>query len=164
MRPILLALMLLTAAMFCIEPAGSAQDHAQLQTSVGYYKVFPLKSVDSLAVMRGVAAATTIPLFNYSIVSSVNGVSYHGMMVGRSPFFHGKRTTNIKTVIVPIIVKTADGGVFDPTKADATCAGGNIPLSLAQSSPIFQTHDFVMNGVDVGVAQYLDAYQREFLD
>jgi hypothetical protein len=29
-----------------------------------------------------------------------------------------------------------------------------------QSSPIFQTHDFVMNGVDVGAAQYLDAYQR----
>jgi hypothetical protein len=99
-------------------------------------------------------------MFSYTIKSAIDGNTYTGAMVGRSPFFHGARTTNIKTVVVPIIVKMKDGGVFDPTKTDAACSLAVTPSSLVQNSPIFKTHDFVLNGIDVGTSQYIDAFQR----
>src|SRR5260370_30300450 len=47
------------------------------------------------------AAGATIPLWNYSTVG-YDGITYSGMMVGRSPFFHGQRVTIIPTVGVPV--------------------------------------------------------------
>ena len=33
-------------------------------------------------------------------------------------------------------------------------------MSLVENSPIFQNYPWTLNGVDVGVTQYLDAFQR----
>ena len=81
-------------------------------------------------------------------------------MVGRSPFFHGSRTTNIPTFIVPLKIKTSDGHAFDPSVADATCLSSKVPLTVFQASPLFQPVSFTMNGKGVGTTQYSDAFER----
>lgn len=103
---------------------------------------------------------TTIPLWGYSVTSPVDGNTYTGSMVGRSPFFHGARTTSIPVFVVPTIVNMPDGGVFDPTQADSTCLGGNVPLTLFQQSPLLNDQSFSFGPTVVGNTQYVDAFQR----
>jgi hypothetical protein len=96
----------------------------------------------------------------YSVTSSRDSNQYSGVVVGRSPFFHGSRTTNIPTFIVPVKIKTSDGHVFDPSAADATCLSSKVPLTVYQNSPLFQPVAFTMNGVGVGTTQYSDGFER----
>lgn len=112
------------------------------------------------------AGATLLPMWQYSITSTVDGNSYNGYMVGRSPFYHGARTTSIPTYVVPIIVtlpnQTGVGTTtFDPTVADSTCLGGSVPLTLFQQSPlVLGTTSFSFGPTNVGTTQYTDAFQR----
>jgi hypothetical protein len=91
-------------------------------------------------------------------------------MVGRSPFFHGARTTNIDTILIPvkISITTANGTtVFDPTQPDAAgCLpnGTDTATTLTQQSPILMPASFSMNGVDESNTQYVDAFQRANFD
>jgi hypothetical protein len=49
---------------------------------------------------------------------------------------------------------------FDPSTApDAGCTAGLTAMSLVENSPIFQNFPWTLNGVDVGVTQYIDAFQ-----
>jgi hypothetical protein len=115
---------------------------------------------DLVQIRIQAAAGATIPLWNYSTVA-YDSTTYTGMMVGRSPFFHGKRVTTIPTVVVPVKLTFADTGtVFDPSAPDACAPGGVSVLSLLLKSPIFQNVTFNMNGAAVGSTQYLDAFQR----
>jgi hypothetical protein len=132
---------------------------AQFSPPVAYSKVVPLTGVSEAAVRLAVASGTTVPMWNFSLTSPVDGNSYSGVMVGRSPFFHGARTTYVAAVIVPLIVNMPDGGVFDPTVADP-CAQSHSPLALVQQSPLLQTASFSINGTSVGTTQYIDAFQR----
>jgi hypothetical protein len=131
------------------------------KVSIKYYS--PPKKLDAKTVAKiqqQAAAGTTIPLWSYSIVA-YDGNTYQGMMVGRSPFFHGHRVTTIPTFLIPLRFTFADSGtVFDPTVPDACAPGGVSVDSLILASPIFQDSDFIINGVDVGSTQYLDAFQR----
>src|SRR5258708_6041673 len=72
-----------------------AQDSAPPTPPQALYTVVPLTGVSPEEVRGSIAAATTIPMWNYSITSNRNGLQYSGVMVGRSPFFHGARTTNV---------------------------------------------------------------------
>jgi hypothetical protein len=92
-------------------------------------------------------------------------------MVGRSPFFHGARTTNIPVVIIPVKFTMVDhdaGGatVFDPTALDPTCSPNGSALTVFQNSPILNAVNFTMpfpplgGGVNVGSGQYIDEFQR----
>jgi len=141
-------------------PLACAQQSGPPTPPLAYFTVVPLKGVSADFVRANAAAATSIPLWNYSITSPVNGLNYSGSMVGRSPYFHGARTTDIPTYIVPVIIKMPDGGVFDPTVADTTCSPAGTPLSLADNSPVLQSAQYPMNGIDVGIGQYDDLFQR----
>lgn len=134
--------------------------HPKQERLHGYFGVSPLRESTPEIVRAEVnaAATSTIPLFNYTIVG-YDGNTYSGTMVGRSPFAHGARTTNVHLFLIPIIFHMPDGGTFDPTAADS-CAAGKTDLSLVQGSPLLTPTDFVMNGVDVGTSQYVDAFQR----
>jgi hypothetical protein len=126
------------------------------------FTVVPLKGgVARAAQIVGQAATgSTIPLWNYNVVSPVDGASYSGQMVGRSPFFHGYRSTTIQVDLIPVILTFAgNGAVFDPTSMDP-CLGNSAVLGVVQNSPIFQNAGYVMNGADVGSTQYVDAFQR----
>lgn len=153
----------LLALMVCCSaaPTALAQDSLQTTPPPALYTVVPLESSITPEMVRGsVAAATTIPMWNYSITSPLDNKVYSGSMVGRSAFFNGARTTNVSTFIVPLIVKMPDGGIFDPTVPDASCSPAGTPLNLAVNSPMLVPIDFHMGAVDVGTAQYVDAFQR----
>ncbi len=152
----------IAAGLCVLSPRVFAQD---TQASIlvrpqAYYKVVPLTGVSAQAVAASVAGATTIPMWRYNITSSRDGKPYSGMMVGRSPFFHGARTTNVPTFIIPLKVHMPDGGVFDPTATDSTCSPSGTALNLFQNSPIIMPTDIMMGGIDIGTAQYVDAFQR----
>jgi hypothetical protein len=166
MKRILFTLSLVVTAAWCATASVAfGQEPVQLgpEPLHAYYTYFPLRGVTTEEAMRGAAAATTIPMWAYSITSSRDGNPYSGVMVGRSPFFHGARTTNIPTFIVPVKIKmpaSGGSGVFDPSVADSTCLGGKVPTTVFQNSPLFQSSAFTMNGQSIGTTQYIDAFQR----
>jgi hypothetical protein len=112
-------------------------------------------------------SSSQIPFFTYNTVASRNGHTYQGSIVGGSPFNSktNNKTTTVKFVIVPIILKFnfGDGSVFtfSPTAGDPGCLGrGNTALSLTRNSTLFHSVPFTMNGVNVGNTTYPDAFQR----
>lgn len=111
------------------------------------------------------SAGITIPFWKY-FITGYDGKSYNGAIVGRSPFNHGARTTNIPVVLIPVqIAFQTSNGTFswDPTTADPACLGGspnNVPSTLTFQSPILVPQDFSFGGVDMGAATYPDANQR----
>jgi hypothetical protein len=126
-----------------------------------FYAYGQLRGVTTEQALRNSAAATTIPMWSYSVNSTRDSANHTGVMVGRSPFFHGARETDIPIFIVPLKVNMPDGGVFDPGVADPTCLSSKVPTTVFQNSPLFQqVTDYFMNGSDIGTAQYIDAFQR----
>src|SRR5208283_1994971 len=98
---LLVALGLVTSA-----PAAFAQNALPVtQPLQGYYTYGKLHSVTTEEALSGASAATTIPLGLYAVTSSRDSNQYSGVLVGRSPFFHGARTTKVSAFIVPIKVK-----------------------------------------------------------
>lgn len=111
-------------------------------------------------VMSQAAAAQTIALWTYSTVAQ-DGKTYTGSMVGRSPFAHGHRTTTIPTYLVPVILTFQDSGeVFDPTTWDGCAPANESVIQLIQNSPLIGEPNFTINGVNVGIGQYVDEFQR----
>jgi hypothetical protein len=109
------------------------------------------------------------PLWSYTVTSSRDGQVYSGVAIGRSPYARGKTTTNIPTVIVPLVVSV--GGVtFDPTAPLPASASacypaswtGKTPLQLTLESPVFTAPatDWTMSGQDVGKGQFDGVFQR----
>ena len=126
-------------------------------------KVMPLTGVSHEEVASAVASGVTIPMWNYTNTSTRDGRPYAGMMVGASPFTSPGSTTAISASIIAIAFEMPDGGVFDPTAADPCLIApltNASDLTAIMQSPIFQNHAYTMNGVDVGVTQYVDAFQR----
>ena len=160
-RTVLSLLFLLATGLVTLTSIALAQDGIPLNQPLhGYYTYGSLSGVTAEEAIRGGAAATTIPLGPYTVTSSRDSNQYSGVVVGRSPFFHGARTTTIPAFIVPVKIKTSDGHVFDPSAADSTCLSGKVPLTVFQNSPLFQSVAFTMNGVGVGTTQYADAFER----
>ena len=118
----------------------------------------PAESLD--LIKSQAAAAQTIPMWTYSTVAQ-DGKTYTGSMVGRSPFAHGHRITTIPTYLVPVVLTFQDTGeVFDPTTADGCGPANETVIQLIQNSPLIGEPNFTINGVNVGVGQYLDEFQR----
>ena len=116
------------------------------------------------AQMKQAIIASSLPLWSFTTVAAQDGNTYSGVMVGRSPYFRGKIPTNIPTMVIPVVLQFLDPSgavvfVFDPTAPDP-CAGGNTTTSLILNSPILNPSPYTMNGVNVGNAQYVDAFQR----
>jgi hypothetical protein len=167
MTRIRLCLLLVAACLFQIAPAFGQQDSPS--NGLGWYTIVkPWHEGAAREALSQAAAASTIPLWPYSVTSSRDGGKYGGTIVGRDPSFHGARSTGVRVFLVPLkIVMPDTGHAFDPTAADPSCLGGKTALALSQGSPIFQapSTDWIMNGQDVGSGQYNDAFRRaEFFD
>jgi hypothetical protein len=152
-----------------LAPRAVAQSDSQLPPPrlKGYYTYGKLRGVTNDEAMRQATAATTIPMWAYTVTSSRDDNVYSGVMVGRSPFDHGARTTNIPAVIIPVKLTMTDhetgAQVFDPTATDATCSPNGSALTVFQNSPILNSVNFTMpfsGGVNVGSGQYFDEFQR----
>jgi len=113
-------------------------------------------------IMSTSAAASTIPLFNYTTTASRDSNSYSGQMVGRSPFYNGHRATTVRTFLIPVKFTFPNSDVYDPTTNDGCTPTGTTVLSLNSASPIFKNaaSAYTMNGVNVGTTQYIDAFER----
>src|SRR5205809_5018820 len=92
------------------------------------------------------SASSALATFNYTTVSSRDGNTYSGVMVGQDPFSSGPfTTTTVDTPIIPLTIttksvafKVSKGGIlsrikgfttFDPTVADNACLSSpnNVP-------------------------------------
>lgn len=104
-----------------------------------------------------------VPMFNYKVISPVDGGTYQGVMVGKSPLVRGARTTSIPTVVIPVtFVMAFANRAFDPTFPDLGCLAGNTGLNLTMQSPLLNNSPapLIMNGVNVGATQYVDGFRR----
>ncbi len=124
-----------------------------------------LKATVGTTAARGSTAAAinpALPLWQYSVVSPIDGNTYTGAVVGGNPFNRGARTTNLQIVLVPLrLALTGTPRNFDPTSPDTGCLGGSTAFTLTQQSPLFNTvPNFTMNGVNMGTVTYPDAIQR----
>jgi hypothetical protein len=139
------------------KPSSTRAKHKQLYFSP--HK--PPMTADARAMIRNqVQSSQTIPIWNYSTVAQ-DGKTYTGSMVGRSPFAHGHRATTVPTYLVPVILQFQDSGdIFDPTVYDGCAPANESVISLILNSPLIGQPNFTLNGVNVGVAQYVDAFQR----
>ena len=149
-----------------------------------YFTYKPARDAEVKALKRqlnqaGASSIATVPVWSYDITSSRDGYSYSGMIVGSDPRTGGT-TTSIQTFIVPLKIITNTVGTnyqsttntfstkpgvtnFNPSAANEACLGStnNVPLTLVQQSPLFQsTATFTFGGTDVGATQYIDAFER----
>ncbi len=140
------------------------QEASNAQKPKGYFAVRPLFGVDHETVRAAIADTATsgmIPLWTFNVTSTRDGNPYSGEMVGQSAFDAPNSSTTIPTQIVPVIFIMPDGVVFDPTKADPCAAApGGSAVDLVLGSPIVSNAHFTLNGVNQGVTQYIDAFQR----
>jgi hypothetical protein len=113
------------------------------------------------AAMGAAIDGAAIPLTNYTDMAS-DGNTYSGVLVGTSPFDGSGATTTVTSPIIPVVIQANLGGVpytSDPTAPDLCLPSGS-DVDLVTNSPIFGSTDYMMNGVDVGNTQYVDAHQR----
>jgi hypothetical protein len=102
-----------------------------------------------------VLAGTGLPTWTGSFTHS--GTTYTYVMVGTDPS-KGSATTTVPVAIIPLKLTFSDGTVFD--------ASGPLYQKTASAtqavlhSPIFRTVDFTAGAVDLGVTQFIDAFQR----
>lgn len=124
-----------------------------------------LKAAAGSTAAHGSIVASTpaaLPLWQYSLVSPIDGHPYSGAVVGGNPFNRGARTTTLQIVLVPLrIALTGTVRNFDPTSPDTDCLGSSTAFTLTQQSPLFNTvPNFMMNGINMGTVTYPDAIQR----
>jgi len=148
--------------------AGTSYVSAQESTPRILTKVIPLHGDHAASAMAvaSTASSNSPPLWNFTTTASRDGNTYSGTMVGRSPFFHGARTTYLDTILIPVKITITNSSnfttIFDPTHTDPACLPNSTAtaVSLTQESPILTPTSFTMNGVDEGTTQYIDAFQR----
>src|SRR5712692_5006139 len=179
-RRSMLFLFCLLLVLLTIAPAPAQQlSTAQRPKLNAYTTVSPARDVNGKKLSPADASANSLlTTFTYNVVSSRDGNSYTGVMVGQDPFGGNFTPTTVTSPIIPLIITTnsvavrlSSGGIlatakgvttFDPTAADTAClsAPNDIPLALFRQSPIFQPANFKFGPTFVGKTQYIDAFQR----
>ena len=96
----------------------------------------------------------TIP--HWSDTFAYQGLTYQYTMVGTDPK-HGSATTTIPTVLIPLRFVFENGLVVD---ASADSIDGQTSIQGIMNSPVFQSYNFNLGGINVGNTQYGDAFQR----
>jgi hypothetical protein len=118
--------------------------------------------IGNQSATKGLATTSALPVFGYSDGSS--GTTFTGTIVGSFP--SNAVATNVQTIVVPVVLNIAQGGntwIFNPSATDPGCLGGaNTGFNLTLQSPFFNNTPvaWVINGVNEGNTQFLDAFQR----
>jgi hypothetical protein len=147
-----------TAMLIATVPNAAGQD--ELSGKRLHFGVQPLQGGDMAAIQEQSEQGKGLKMWSYTMQTTRKGTSgsYTGTMVGSNPAINNG-TTATTVYVLPLIVEIGSAK-FDPTVADS-CIGGKVPLTVLKNSPMVKaTHDFVVNGIDVGKAQYSDAFQR----
>ena len=174
-----ITLLLLCATLAWCAAAVTAFGQNESGKAPARLKAYTTVRTQPAAATTGSAASPTLPLWRYHILSNRDGHNYTGVMVGADPTGSGvNQSVDVPTQIVPIVIKTNLVGlainsngiigtvpgatVFDPSAANSACLTppNDVPLTLFEESPIFQSASFTFGGTNVGDTQYLDAFQR----
>ena len=100
--------------------------------------------------------ATPLTTWNGSFVYKSHTYSYN--MVGTAPSTGASTTIPVFLIPVKLSYVTSTGTtVFSPS---AKLSNGRTVAQNAVDSPVFKTMDFTSGGTDLGVTQYIDAFQR----
>ena len=94
----------------------------------------------------------------YSFVSTKDGRTYTGTLVGTNPFAAIQTGSNIPVLVVPLKI-TVGTTVFDPTAGDL-CDGNVSAVNRFNESPLIQSSPLTFNGVNVGTTQFANGFQR----
>jgi hypothetical protein len=147
---------LLAAMTLALPGLASADDDAQAVKPM--FKALPPHVVDG--VTFNAAPGAQLPQWNGSF-TDLRNVKRTYVMAGADPST-SNTTTTIQAYLIPLImVYGASNGnmTFDPT-TETTSSGLTVMQQVAKS-PIFKASiDYVQGGVDLGKAQYIDAFQR----
>lgn len=176
MRKRYVPILLCSTVVVLFNTFAAAQAQGKLRA---YSVVRPARDANGKVLEPTTASAiSSLATFSYTVTSSRDGNTYTGAMVGQNPFGSGFTPTVVTTPIIPLIIVvnavatsvnkagliTTKKGVttFDPTVADSSClaAPNDVPVTLFQQSPIFQSAKFKFGHVTVGDTQYTDAFQR----
>ena len=75
-----------------------------------------------------------------------------------------RRPPTIPAQIVPLIITINDGTTtvtYDPTVVEpCVTPGSHTSVEVITDSPMFTNNNWIMNSVNVGNTQYIDAFQR----
>lgn len=158
------AVLLCPSLLFGMTVFAPAQEANQGRETLKHFStVKPAPSFDLGAARAAATSGSGLSIFTYTIDATKDQNLYSGTMVGSSPFARRKTATSIPTYIIPVVVVIGTT-VFDPTVADTTCMvpPNDVPLTVFRNSPLFVSpaSSWVMNGVNVGRGQYIDAFQR----
>ena len=112
------------------------------------------------AVRDNVSNAASVALPTWSGSFSYNGTNYPYNMVGAAP--SANTSTTVPTYIIPIkvVIKPFFGTAttYDPA---TVLPNGKTVVQNTVLSPIFDsTTTYILNGINVGRTQYIDAVQR----
>jgi len=103
------------------------------------------------------ATPPAIPLFHSTVTDGATTFPY--TMVGKNPFTaHANGAVNVPTVIVPVVVKLANGDTFNPTAADSCASSSSVTRML--NSPIFKTKSYTWGSKKVGTGQFASVFRR----
>jgi hypothetical protein len=121
-----------------------------------YIEMTP-RGVDFAAIKTHPSASNTIPFYNGSVKSPLDGKTYNYSIVGSDPTT-SNATTKVTYVPIELVVTFSDGTVLDPTQP-----GCNDTVSVADrffKGPNFVKTPLVSNGTNVGKVQVTDGFQR----
>ena len=120
--------------------------------------VNPVPDHVNYATLREQAmAGTTIPFFQNTVTSPLDGKTYTFQIAGSDPTLAPVSTT-IQYVPVALVVHFSNGAVLDPRQP-----GCNDTVSVKRrffNSPLFTNVSLTSNGINVGTTQIIDGFQR----
>src|SRR5215813_3265325 len=103
-RKFLLGTAVIAVVGMVANPVARGQGKDSLRTLKAHTTVRKSHALSVEKILSASRNKKTIPLFTYSNISSRDGKSYFGTMVGRNPFAQGKEKTRITTQLIPIII------------------------------------------------------------
>jgi hypothetical protein len=136
----------IAALVCCFAASAVAQDEIRFEGN-------PVPRFVTLAPKPS-AQTSKITLPTWTGSFTYLGTKYSYYMVGAAPST-GKSTT-VNAYIIPVKIVIGNH-IFNPA---TTSDGGESVVQQTVESPIFQTQDYTLGGVDIGTTQYEDAFQR----
>lgn len=130
----------------------------------GYFRRKPWKEggynqARAMALARLSGRPIVIPMSQYSVTASKDGMSYSGTIVGTSPFAKPLAGSTTNLVVIPL--KISIGSATFDAGAPNSCDGNVSALTRFQQSPLVNpVPRLTINGVNVGNVQFINGFRR----
>jgi hypothetical protein len=145
------------AALICVAVFAQSANAAQSRYGTPIFVVPQPVGIDYGSLLAQRDAGRTIPFFQNSVVSPLDGHTYSFRIAGTDPTIN-KVSTTVKYVPIALRVHFSDGTVLDPTLPGC---GDTVSVSdRFFGGPLFNAVKLKSNGVNIGKVQIIDGFQR----